>query len=247
MVEANDKNNLDGKDEFDRHEAEINNKLSKISKSLESSHNLSKAIMMDPDVQSVIAAKQRGLKVNVDAKAEDAKDEKDPFSDLVNPSSESDDVSLEDLPRDKLVELIVAKTAKTLGPIVLGKLQPLAEKVDRIDESLLNAEKEKVDARVEELAKDNLYEGLKPHMAELHRKHPSMDIDELYVMAKALHGDKVSKDIETEKPDTSSARPFNRSKGDRRRESDEQAPGMQGAYDVLSNAVEDLDLDALEG
>jgi len=207
-------------------EDEIISKLSSMESSLTEGRNTAK-LLADPDVRQLLEAKQRGEKVKLSFGEDEPL-----FSSASN---------MEDMTNAQLADHVSKTLSRRVDLIVEKKLSPLIEQLKGLSEYVDSKEASSVDKQLKEArSKYSDFDSHLTSMKSLNKANPGLSIEELYLISKSRQAKDVPEtplQIESEKPSSTSART---------KESAEKKPvkpGHGGFSELVSNALENLDLD----
>lgn len=148
----------------------------------------------DEQVNRLIQARTQGQDVEVISKDELEKLRQGGQDDQKG-QNEGQDVSdnngrdIEELSNAELLEMAQAKTLKGVEDLLNERLKPVQEKVSQVDQIEQDRQREKVSQQVEQAKqKYSDFEDHKKKILELSNKHPSLDVDSLYWLAKKESG-----------------------------------------------------------
>ena len=223
-------------------EEEISEKLGTLLERTEGEKALLARLIANPQVRKLMEAEQSGKRLKLIE--EGAEKPTGGISDL--PSGASMDLSdvedLEDLPRAQFGKDLVEKVSGVLEGVVGKSLAGLKGDLETVKSYIQDQEKAVVNKEIAQAREAHSdWDNYRKEMLGLHQTHPSLGAEDLYVLAKAKTGDKVSPKVETEKPAASAGRPS------RTVRKAPLPPGRAGMQQLLNEASGKIDYSDIEG
>jgi hypothetical protein len=197
-------------------------------------------LISDPDVAAVVALKRQGKVVQVGEKQveeekDDPADDPDPLASLA-----------EDDPHKELLTKLGAFIDAKLAPVsrrVEKQLGELSQKSDRFESVANDITRKEVDSQIASVkAKFPDLDKVKPKMLELSKAHPSLNVEQLALLAMNEAGTlKLQKSsLASEKPTNIPRRPTAGTKEPQTR------MGRKGFNEILAEKLAGLDLELKE-
>jgi len=210
----------------------VENKLDDLKKAVDSNKLMQEALK-DPQIMALIAARQRGEKMQI--VPEDAKpipkDEKEEVS------MSNDDVDM--LTNTQFGELLVKRLGGSLNEAIKKALTPFNDRLDVLDSRALSQDSTKINAEVKAVReKYSDFEEFEQAMVKLNKQAPGMDVEELYLIARkrAGKGLPTTENTDSERPiDTLSAALEH--KRETRATDKEARQGHKGFQDLLKEGT----------
>lgn len=181
------------KEEKEKKEADMTAKLSKMEAKVEDSSVLAK-ILADPDVRMLLEAKQKGEKVKV-------------VEDKPKKMNYAPPEDYEELSNKQLAEHILKQVGNTLDTSLASKLEPLINSIKNFEGYVGNIEAKTVSQQIDGAKKKfSDFNDYIPEMRELNKLNPSLNVEELYMIAKRRKVGPEAQNTESEKPTSSSTK-----------------------------------------
>jgi len=221
-------------------EADIEKKLKTMNDDMNAKIDASAALarlMSDPQVRMVLDAQQKGIAIDIRPKGSEAQ--------VPQPEVETNPIDVESLTQSQLADYIIKTVSKATAKAVETQVSKVVEPINNqmslvrsfVDASQRNGVVQQIEA-AKGRYKD--FEDYRPAMAKLSGENPALNIDQLYILAKAevTRGTPARENVDSERPTSISARPSRRVTP--------MANGRQGFQQSMSKALEKLDL-TIEG
>ncbi len=217
-------------------EEEISEKLGSLIEHNEGDKKLLSMLIADPRVRKIIEADGTGKKLVLVEEQE---------NENIAPTKQEDlpgDIDLEGLSRADFAKTLLKQLGDVVAGTVKSSLSDLSNDIGELKNYVTVQQNNDAVGQVEsarKLHKD--FDDFQKEMLALSKENPRLSIERLYVLAKAEKGDNVSVKVETERPDSSTARTITRP--DRKT----ALPlGRQGMDVLLEEALGRQDLSVLE-
>jgi hypothetical protein len=186
-------------------------------------------ILGDPDVQALLAAKQKGAKVKV------TEGEEPTAAQL------PDDVDVETMTNKELVKFLLGNVSKTIAEATSKATQPLDQRTKTF-EAFVVQQMQDTAAKAVKSAKEKFqdFEQYRKAMHKASLDNPGLDVDELYLIAKKRAGalDETPPRIQSERPSAAPGKPA-------RRAPKTNPHGSSGWNNSIAQALESLNFDDL--
>lgn len=186
-------------------------------------------LQQDDAIRAVLQLRQAGKTPQVVEEGVDraAGTESQPVADPPSPP----DISK--MTEQEKMRYLVSMVSKETTKLVDEKLQPLGKRLEQIEGFGAEIKKNEVVNQVQQLKTkygEAEFEALKPQMASILQRHPTLSAEELFQMAKLQRGDMIpaAKLASSEKPSASTGKPHNRR---------EVKPGVGGMRELLAGAT----------
>lgn len=225
-------------------EQELSEKLGKVLDQNQDESGMLGRLLANPQVREVMAAQQDGRQVRVVSESETKTEES---ISTLKPDVEGLDLSvvedLEELSRKDFAKAILGQAVKTLGGVLESNLGKLNKKVESFEGYVQDGERKAIQdeiATAKETYKD--FNAYGKEIFELHQKHNSLNVDDLYWMAKRMYGDRSLPTVESERPTHTGGRP-----PIKRQRKTPLALGRAGMGQLLSEAFSNIDFTGISG
>lgn len=165
-------------------------------------------LMKDPEIFSILRARQSGKRVKIveegaEPPASSAPQQSDGLDGI-------DETTLEGMSKKEMVGLVLKSVTKQLDNFFKQQSQPIVDRLGQLENTASSFAQERTQQAVQQVAqKYPDFWDFKDPMIQLSQKHPTMDAEELYLMAKVRAGKFVPKTsrTSTERPTNMSTRP----------------------------------------
>ena len=192
-VESNDKSKV---------EEEISEKLGNLLEHNEGDKKLLSMLIADPRVRQIIEADGTGKKLVL---IDEAKAKAKPSAMASEEVEES--VDLEGLSRADFAKVLLKQLGGVVTETIKSSLSDLSKDVGELNKYVSTQQNNDAVGQVEKSKKlHEDFNDFQKEMLALSKENPRLSIERLYTLAKAEKGDNVDRTVETEHPETSSAR-----------------------------------------
>lgn len=206
-------------------------------------------LMKDPEVFALMRARQAGKQVRIV--------EGDATNDGANQGNQQqgvddfDDAALEGMSRKEMMGAVLKSVTKQLDNFFKTRSQPLEQRLGQLENTANTVVQERTQQAVTTTAaKYPDFWTFKDQMIQLSQRHPSLDAEELYMMAKAKSGKLVPKTsrVSLERPTNTSPRPPKVKQDNHTEQAIRElaTQSLRGFFDANADRI-DLSDDALQG
>ena len=180
------------KAEAKKKESDMALKLQNLESKVEGTEVLAK-ILADPDVRTLLEAKQKGEKVKVVSAKEKVS---------TKMAGLSDDVDFDALSNKQLVDHMLKHVTSNLDAVFAAKLEPISKVIKSLESYVGNSEAKTVAQRIEEVkVKYKDFDTFLPDMQKMNKVNPELSVEELYLISKRRKTGPSK--AESERPSTS--------------------------------------------
>lgn len=224
-------------DEKTQKELELEQQVTKLNQEVQQSRQQSSQLLSDPDVLRLVQLKQQGKKVSL-APEDEVKE--------VVEEPEEEEIDWDELDNAGLAKEVMKRTTSSVEKVLNKHLKPVNEKFQTVESFTKQEQAKALQQQVAEARKKYTdFDDYQQQMVQLNAENPSLNVSELYILAKAREGKPVAlreeqqkkeQDSVTERPVTSGGRPS------KKPERKEPLPsGARGFRQLLSENLESKD------
>lgn len=219
-------------------EKELEQQITQLSEKNEELNQYNSSLLQDPEVLRIVQARQSGKDIKV-MTTEELEAQRQ-----ANQQQEEEEVDYNEMDNSQLVEHILKKSSTVLANVVESKMKPILDKVGGVEGFVQESKQQQLRSQIEAARKKYTdFDDYRKKLVELNNEHPTLGVEELYVLAKTREGKApaLKTDVEAESRRSSSERPVTSGgRPSEKKERKEPLPrGSSGFRQLLNESLED--------